>query len=176
MTSPTWTRADAHRQGFTLLELLLVMAVMGVVLGLGLVRIDAVKASYFAAEEASMVCGLLRAARLDAVATRATVLVGTNPEAPQVLEQRRLPVRSWSAEADAMPVAAPRAWDGPVIRSARVAGRLRLEADGPGILFFASGASSGGELAIEADDGRVLHRLRVDAATGEVVVQPGARP
>ena len=51
------------RRNETLLELLLVMAVMGLALGLGLPRIGAVRTAYLAAEEAREVAGFLRAAR-----------------------------------------------------------------------------------------------------------------
>ena len=70
MTCPTSSSSEAlarpraalDRRGFTLLELMLVMAVMSLALGLGLPRIGAVRTAYLAGEEAREVAAFVRAA------------------------------------------------------------------------------------------------------------------
>jgi len=155
-----------------------VISVMGLALGLSLPRVGAVREGFFAAEEAREVAGFLRAARRDAVANRATVGLAAAVDAPGVLEQCRLPVRSWRTDEAAHPRMEFRArgevWNADVVRRAEVAGRVRLICDGPGILFFANGTSTGGEILIFAEDGGLQCHFRIDPGTGEFIAQQGA--
>jgi prepilin-type N-terminal cleavage/methylation domain-containing protein len=170
-------RAALDRRGFTLLELMLVMAVMSLALGLGLPRIGAVRTAYLAGEEAREVAAFVRAARMDAVASRTTVGLTNAPSRADALEQRRLPVQAWTTTEAAAPVTEARdhlgIWDAAVVHRVTVSGAIRLETDGQGILFFANGSSSGGEILLYTPDGRLRHHFRVDPATGAIVAQRG---
>ncbi len=183
MTCRTSRSADGcadRRGGFTLVELLLVVCVMSLALGLSLPRIGAVKADYLAAEEARGVEGLIRAARADAVALRTTVGVAVAEGAAGVLELRRMPGRTWNVDEAALPTAegvgGPEVWSAEVVRTAEVGGRLRVVADGRGILFFANGASTGGVVMVLDEDGGMRRRFRIDAETGGLTAQPGSDP
>lgn len=166
------------RGGFTLLELLLAIGVMGLVLGLGLPRLGAVKESFLAVEEAREVAALVRTARLDAVANRAAVTVAVAADGG-ALELRRARPGTWTVGGD-QAVAADgdpqEPWQGAALRRVAVSGRLDLVTPGPGILFHANGTSSGGELLLCGGDGRLRHRILVDAGTGQVHVQQERLP
>lgn len=175
MTSPTSRTCD-RRGGFTLLELLLAIGVMSLVLALGLPRMGAVRGSFLVDEEARAVAGFVRAARLDAVACRVPVTVTVAPGDRPALQWRRADARSWAGEDDAPPRASgasdEAAADAPSVRTLRLDGAVRVLApEGDAIVFFADGTSGGGHLTLRAPDGRTRHRLRVDAATGAVMVQ-----
>lgn len=167
--------ASPSRLGFTLLELLLAIGLMGLMLGLSLPRVGAVKKAYFATEEARAVANSIRSAQDSAIARRTTVAVTTNPDLGNSLEVRRLEVQSWYAGDSAGLASGGRdwqaIWDSPVVRNTLVSGNLRLEANEPGILFFANGTSTGGEILIEDEDGRVQHHFRVEPSTGELYGQ-----
>jgi prepilin-type N-terminal cleavage/methylation domain-containing protein len=168
----------ADLRGFTLVELLLVISVMGLALGLSLPRVGAVREAYFATEEVREVAGFLRAAKHDAVANRTTVGLAAAVDAANVLEQRRLPACSWRTDEAAHPRMEFRdrgeVWDADVVRRTEVAGRVRLISDGPGILFFANGTSTGGEIMIFAEDGGLQCHFRIDPGTGEFIAQQGS--
>ena len=181
MTSPTWkisekcARYVSDRRGFTLLELLLAMALMGLMLGLTLPRIGAVKMAYFATEEARRVANAIRAARAGAITCRTTVALTISPDKVNVLEERRLSVQSWHAGDSAGLASGRRDWRGireaPVVRRTEVTGRLRLEFPVTGILFFANGSSSGGEIIMRDGNDDTQHHFMVDSTTGELFVQ-----
>lgn len=188
MISPTWRISEKSaqrvsscrpglpdRRGFTLLELLLAIGLMGLMLGLTLPRIGAVKTAYFATEEAGSLANAIRGARVSAITGRTTVALTISPGNVNILEERRLPVQSWHAGDSAGLASGDRDWrgirDAPVVRRTEVTGRLRLDFPVTGILFFANGSSSGGELTIEDRDGGTQHHFLVDSATGELYVQ-----
>jgi len=187
MTSLTWKKFDAaaglsgslDRQGFTLLELLLAIGAMSLLLGLNLPRIGAVKKAYFASEEAKEVVNFVRAARLDAIVNRTTVGLAIATGDRNHLEERRLPSQSWYDEESSGFATENRDWRGiwetAVTRSIEVSGRLRLESIHPGILFFANGSSSGGEIMIHDEDGSLRHHFLIDAVTGELFIQKGLK-
>lgn len=188
MTSPTWRISDKSircisscrtglpdRRGFTLLELLLAIGLMGLMLGLTLPRISAVKTAYFATEEAGSLANAIRGARISAIAGRTTVALTISPDKMNVLEERRLPVQSWHAGDSAGLASGERDWRGireaPVVRRTEVTGWLNLEYPVTGILFFANGSSSGGEITIKDESGDQQHHFLIDSATGELFVQ-----
>lgn len=188
MTTPTWKTTDSRsrlspalatvspdRLGFTLLELLLAIGLMGLLLGLTLPRVGAVKESYFAAEETQAVANFLRSAQDAAISRRTTAAVTIGSDERNILEERQLEVRSWHAGDSAGLVADSRdwqeIWEAPVARRTRISGRLRLEGTDQGILFFANGSSTGGEVLIEDEEGRTRCRFHIEASTGEVYVQ-----
>lgn len=177
MTFPTWRNTERGQRGFTLIELLLVIGVMSLALGLSLPRIGAVRTSFFAAEEAREVAGFIRAARHDAVANRTTVGLTASLDAVNTLEQRRLTVRSWRTGDSGRPEAEDTGhgdiWDADIVRRATVSGRVQLVTEGPGILFYANGTSSGGEVMILAEDGSLQRHFRIDPGTGEFISQSG---
>ena len=188
MISPTWKTSERVirrnsaclpvppcRQGFTLLELLLAIGLMGLMMGLTLPNVGAVKKAYFATEEAKGVANSIRSARVDAISRRTTVALTITPERRNLLEERRLSVQSWYGGDSAGLAAGDRDWRGiweaPVVRSTEVSGHLRLESSEPGILFFANGSSTGGEVMIHDDEGRLQHHFLIDSSTGELYVQ-----
>jgi len=164
------------RRGFTLLELLLAVGLMGLMLSLSLPRIGAVKGAFFATEETRNLANAIRSARLAAIEERTTVCLTVAHGDAGRLEERRLPARSWldiGLGGAAMPARGlTGVWDAPVARSTAVDGRLQFESDPEGLLFFANGTSSGGEILIREPDGHPRHRLVVVPSTGELLVQP----
>lgn len=176
MISPTSKPSErVHRHGFTLLELLLAISLMGLMLGLSLPRIGAVKTSYFAIEETENLINAIRTARIEAVNARTAVALTTDTDNPGRLDKRRLAIGSWQAAETTVQTARPGSWqaiwDAPIIGSTIVSGRLQLQAPAAGILFFADGSSTGGEIVICAEDGSPRHHILVVAATGETFVQ-----
>jgi prepilin-type N-terminal cleavage/methylation domain-containing protein len=175
MTSPTSRTCD-RRGGFTLLELLLAIGVMSLVLALGLPRMGAVRGSFLVDEEARAVAGFVRAARRDAVSCRAPVVVTVAAGDAAVLEWRRAGAQPWTGDDEQPPRASgasgEAAADTPPVRTLRLDGAVRVLAPGgDAIVFFADGASSGGQLTLCAPGGGAVHRLRVDASTGAVMIQ-----
>lgn len=171
MTSATWKNSE----GFTLLELLLAIGLMGLMLGLTLPNVGAVKQAYFATEEAKGVANSIRAARIDAISSRATVALTITPDSWNQLEERRLPVQSWYAGDSAGLASEDRGWGGiweaPVVRRTEVAGHLLLKSPVSGILFFANGSSTGGEIILHDDEGLPKRQFLIDPSTGELFVQ-----
>lgn len=173
--SPATTTVSPDRLGFTLLELLLAIGLMGLMLGLALPRVGAVKKTYFAAEETRTVANFLRSAQDDAIARRTPVALAVGFDAENLLEQRQLEIRSWYAGDSAHLMSGTRGWQGieeePVARRTRVSGRLYLEAGAEQIVFFPNGSSTGGDVLLEDDKGRVRNRFHIEASTGEVYVE-----
>jgi len=166
----------SDRRGFTLLELLLAIGLMGLMLSLSLPRLGAVRGSFFTNEETRNVANAIRSARLMAIADRTTVCLAVSRGDDSLLEERRLPSQSWldiGVGGAAMPQRGlTGVWDAPVARSTPVDGRFLMSSEADGILFFANGTSSGGEILIQETDGRPRHRLVIVPATGELLVQP----
>ena len=148
---------------------------MGLMLGLTLPRIGAVKTAYFATEEAGSVANAIRGARVGAITGRTTVALTISPGEANVLEERRLAVQSWHAGDSAGLASGHKDWRGireaPVVRRTEITGRLHLEFPVTGILFFANGSSSGGEITIRDGNDDTQHHFLVDSATGELFVQ-----
>jgi len=171
MTSAT----SRNSEGFTLLELLLAIGLMGLMLGLTLPNVGAVKQAYFATEEAKGVANSIREARIDAISNRTTVALTISPNSPNHLEERRLSVQSWYAGDSAGLASEDRGWNGiweaPVVRSTEVLGHLLLESSEPGILFFANGSSTGGEIMLHDEEGRLMRHFLINPSTGELFVQ-----
>ena len=166
---PGWARSP--RAGFTLLELLLAVSILGLALGLGLPRVEAVREGFLRTEELRAVEGLLRAARASAIEHRATVTVAVAADDDRTLVRRRGPGVSWSGpsttHSDRM---VPPSRDA-VVRRRR--GRARLEIHAPdGVLrFHADGSSSGGEIRLRGDGGRPIGDIGVDPATAALVTR-----
>lgn len=164
--------------GFTLLELLLVVALVGLVLGLTLPRVDAVRDAFLCDEDARSIAVLLRSARHDAVTRRATTAVSIARDEVRTLELRIVEGSTWPDEDPGIGAAACVAHiDDAPVRRVEVSHRIDLVAAEDQILFYADGRSSGGDVAVVDDRDRVLHRLRVDASTAHVLIEAsGVRP
>ena len=158
-----------------MLELLLAIGLMGLMLGLTLSNVGAVKKAYFATEEAKAVANSIREARVDAISNRTTVALTITPDSRNLLEKRRLSVQSWHAGDSAGLASGNKGWSGiweaPVLRSTEVVGHLLLESSEPGILFFANGSSTGGEIMLHDEEGRLQRHFLIDSSTGELFVQ-----
>ena len=171
MTSATCRNSE----GFTLLELLLAIGLMGLMLGLTLPNVGAVKQAYFATEEAKAVANTIRSARVDAISNRTTVALTITPDTRNHLEERRLPVQSWYGGDSAGLASEDRGWSGiweaPVVRSTEVSGHLLFKSPESGILFFANGSSTGGDIMLHDKDGELKRPFLIDSSTGDLVVQ-----
>jgi Tfp pilus assembly protein FimT len=155
-------------------ELLMAITLMGLVVGIAVPRIGAVRDTYFAAESAKSVASALRTARIGAIRERTTVILAPRQGDDSVLEERRLPSRSWARSDVAgldLGTDPTAVWDAKVVRLVPLSGKFELSVPGEGILFFADGSSSGGEITVHAENGEVQHRFHVDALTGEVFIQ-----
>lgn len=165
----------ANRRGFTLLELLLAITLMGLMLGMALPRVGGVRSAYFATESAKSLANSIRAARITAVKYRTTVALMAVPGRRDLLEERRFSVRPWGGQ-DPAGLAfqfeeSGTVWDAPVVRDHELAGDLELVSSGDGILFFPNGTSSGGEILVRDEDGKIQTHFLVDALTGELFTQ-----
>ena len=165
----------ANRRGFTLLELLLAITLMGLMLGLALPRVGGVRTAYSATESAKSLANSIRAARITAVKTRTTVALMAVPGRRDLLEERRFSVRPWGGQDPAGLTfqfeESGVVWDAPVARDHQLAGELELVSPGSGILFFPNGTSSGGEILIRDENGKLQTHFLVDALTGELFTQ-----
>lgn len=162
-------------RGFTLVELLLAITLMGLVVGLAVPRIGAVRSTYFAVESAKSVASALRAARIGAIRDRTTVALLPAFDGSNALEDRRLPKQPWAADDPVRLAAAqptePAIWGAPVVRTIAMAGAFEIIAPGGGILFFPDGSSSGGKIIVRGEDGREQHQFLIDSLTGEIFIQ-----
>lgn len=171
-TSRISRRTATDRSGFTLLELLLAVSLLGVLLGLAFPRIGAVRDSFLAEESERALVNTVREARIAAIRQRTTVAVMIGETESDRLVVRRLEPAPWP-DLELGPLAVDAddwstVWEAPVVRSWQGEGRLELFADAPGIAFFADGRSSGGRIALRDEDGTVAFRLQVEPRTGEV--------
>lgn len=132
--------AVARANGFTLLELLVVLAVMALVSGLMFPRIDRMLDSARFASAQSVTATAVRAARSEAVRTDSAVLIRTSSDGRQLLSNERMVAE--------------------LPRSVRVTGMQGR----PG--FYGDGSASAGLLRLE--DGKRRAELRILAPSGEV--------
>ena len=135
------TRASQPR-GFTLLEMLVVLAILGLTVGLVLARGPMRSAGLEARSAASTIAGALRAARSQAIATDRPVTVLIDP----------------AAHALRIGAAAPR----------RLASSVGFTGPANGITFAPDGSSSGGRIALAT--GPMRMEVAVDWLTGRVSV------
>ncbi len=180
MISPTWKISEnvtrpAGRHGFTLLELLLAISLMGLMLGLSLPRIGAVKTAFLATEETEQLANAVRQARIEAISGRTTIALTTTADNPNCLLKRCDTRGDWQVAGTSAVASQGRSWhtiwDAPIIGRTTVSGHLRLESPVSGILFFADGTSTGGDILVYDTDGQRQHHLLVTATTGELFVQ-----
>ena len=171
MTSPT---SKSSEPGFTLLELLLAITLVGLVLSMSLPRIEAVRDGLRDDEDARAVAVLLSTARDLAISTGTTSAVSIAPADPRTLELR---IGEQVAPLGEAPVPSAFLPDGEgtedVVRRVRVRGRIELLADRDRILFFSDGRSAGGDLLLRGAAQRVQHRFRVVDGPAHVLVEAG---
>lgn len=166
---------SGSRQGFTLVELLLAIGLMGLILGLAMPRFGAVQSSFFSAEADRGLSNSVRAARMAAIRGRTTVALTVAYDSDNRLEERRLPLKEWPREESDHLAVEERdwsaVWEAPVVRSLVVKGSLELESSEPGIVFFPNGTSTGGRIIVtDVEEGSVSHFL-VDPHTSELYFQ-----
>ena len=188
MTAPIWKISDSAtspvgravadergRAGFTLLELLLAISLMGLILGMAVPRFSAVRTQYFAEESERGLVNSVRSARVSAIRWRTPVALTVAGDNGSRLEERRLPPRSWS---EAEPEGCFRkvadwetVWDAPIARTYAAGGAIELQALEEGIVFFPNGTSTGGRITVTDVDGKVVSMLMIDPHTSEVLTK-----
>jgi general secretion pathway protein H len=136
--------ATTRANGFTLLELLVVLAVMALVAGLMFPRIDRMLDSARVASARSLTATAVRAARSEAVRTDSIVLIRASPDGRRLIGNERMITE--------------------LPNSVRVTGMQGQ----PG--FYADGSASAGLFRLE--DGERRAELRILAPSGEVRWQP----
>lgn len=134
--SATGDRHGAGSRGFTLIEMLVALAIAALIAGLGFPRLQSQIAAQEARTSIAAVTALLRTARARAVRTGLTTIVTAN--AGNSLQQEGLP-----------PLTLPAA--------------VAISTTGP-LLFFGDGSANGGEITIAAGPRRT--RIAISAATG----------
>lgn len=168
MISPTSKPTDPVRatpgargraRGFTLLELLLAIGLLGLVLGMSLPRVAAVRDGFRHGEDVRAVAVFLRTARDLAVTSRTTTAVSIAGDDPRSIELRYH--------------GGPGTRTTEVLRRVTIADRIEFVGERDAILFFADARSAGGELVIRDDSGSVRHRVRVEAGPAHVLVDSG---
>jgi len=148
------------RRGFTLIEVVVVLFVLGVAMAVGVPAIGRGADGLRIRAEAAGVANFLRAAREQAVTRNRAYEVRVDPEAGVLV----LMTLSETPEAKG---------GGTVQATRRLAPPVRIEADPPlrrTVTFSPQGLSSGGRFRLEAPGPRV-YIVTVDPITGRVVTR-----
>ena len=157
------------------MELLLAIGVMGLMLGMIMPRVGSVRSSYFATEASVGLATSVREARIAAIRGRTVVAIALAPGSRDRLERRQLPPRSWGDEGSLGRAAGGSdwrdIWAAPVVRHDDVSGHLEVVSPGPGIVFFPNGTSTGGEILVRDENGRLMHHFLVDPLTSALFTQ-----
>jgi general secretion pathway protein H len=131
-------------RGFTLLELLVVLAILGAVIAMALPYLGRRQPNVALAGAASEIRAVLRAARATAIAEDRPVAFSGDPEGGYRLDGRPYHL---------------------------VVGAVRVETTGGSrISFFPSGGSSGGRVVVRSTNAR--REIEIDAITGHAVLLP----
>jgi len=138
-----------QRSGFTLIELAVVLAILGLLLAMSVPFVAGRTPSGALPAATAEIRAALRAARSAAIAEGHPIAFRADPVGGYWLDRQHYPLA-----AAAGPIA-----------------RLRVAvAGGAGIAFFPSGGSSGGRIRIEGAGG--WRDIDVDAVTGRAVLRP----
>jgi prepilin-type N-terminal cleavage/methylation domain-containing protein len=135
----------AGDRGMTLLEMLVVLAIMGFISALVVVRLDRAVALYALRESESAVAASLKFARARAIRGNEPVVFAVNGDGTAY------------GMSDGALAALP-------------SGVVLHPSTGAGVMFFPDGTTNGGRFEIQNAPGRVA--LAVDAATGEIAAVP----
>ena len=147
---------DRHgERGFTLLELLVVMAIIGLIVGVVATRFTAADPAVQAAASARGIAAGLRSARSEAIATNKEVLF--------IVDVANRHYRVSSGKVVAMPET--------LNFALHTAASELADAEAGGIRFFADGSSTGGHIRITAQsDPAAPMTVAVDWFTGKISV------
>lgn len=142
-------------RGFTLLELLIVMVIVGLAIGVVATQFTSADASAQAAASARDIAAALRSARSEAIATNREVVFAVD------VEKRRYGLPDGKA------VALPEALD----LALYTASSELADTQTGGIRFFSDGSSTGGRLRITVRADVAVTTVAVDWLTGNVSIQ-----
>lgn len=160
--------------GFTLLELLLALTLLGIVLALTIPRVGAIRADYLRQETAREFESFIQITRMSAVRNRA-VTVLTLSEDKKGLEVRQDENFGWDHDEYGIPVERQFTQEYiltiPVQERFSISGTIDLEIGNLGLIFFPGGPSSGGSIILNDEAGNSFYRCYIDPTTSQVFSQ-----
>ncbi len=163
------------RDGFTLLELLLVVFILTIILGMTLPRIRSVRTGVLIEEAARLLGAGLDRARLVAVNQRAVVAVSHRPENVNRIELRKIAEQEWNVAEPVAQAINPddlEHVDGyPLFQVFTLPGELEIEKLTDAVIFFPDGSSSGERFILSDHKQNSRFEVLVNRVTGAVTVR-----
>ena len=157
------------------MELLLAIGLMGLIMGMAFPHFGNVRSTFFSTEADRGLANSVRTARISAIRGRTTVALTVPYGRGNLLQERQLPRQDWPwEENDRLTVHGidwDSVWEAPVIRTFESSGTIELKSAERGIVFFANGTSTGGEIIVTDEAGSLVSHFLVDPHTSELFTQ-----